>query len=269
MYEAELRCMIEAAKAAAKEIYAIYQRNFHIEYKSDNSPVTDADLASDKIIRERLCCFSSIAWLSEEDKDDLSRLDKRALFVVDPLDGTSDFVARDDSFCLNIALVIDRQPVAGVIMCPCSGDFAYALQGKGSYFVQNGVERQIHVSDRLDHLIAIESKTHRLPEEEAILTHNKDKIDKVVYYGASTKAIYLACGEADFSIRFITKTKEWDVCASDLIVTEAGGIFTDSRLHRFVYNRKDVVNRDGYSMFNRVENTKLLKEYLDYEKTLG
>ena len=77
--------------------------------------------------------------------------------------------------------------------------------------------------------------------------------------GASTKSISLAKGDVDASVRFTDKTKEWDVCAPELIVREAGGIFLDSKLKPFVYNRKDVYNHDGYCMFNKKENEILLK----------
>ena len=259
MYEKELEAMILAVKKANTEIMKIYRRGFHVDYKKDDSPVTEADLASNQIIRKELECFKDIAWLSEEDVDSEDRFKKRAVFIVDPLDGTQDFVSHDDYFGVNLALVVDNKPVVAVIGLPAKNAYAYAIKGKGSYYCQEDKEERMHVSDKLHDLIMVQSLTHNLPQEDLILNKHKDRIAKVIYLGASTKAIALAKGDVDASVRFTDQTKEWDVCAPDLIVEEAGGIFVDSKLNRFTYNRKDVINHDGYSMFNRIENTILLK----------
>ncbi len=102
--------------------------------------------------------------------------------------------------------------------------------------------------------------THENDEEKAVVQNHQDLIDHVIRAGASTKAILLALGKGDASIRYTDKTKEWDVCAPDLIVREAGGIFLDTKKKEFSYNKKDVYNHDGYCMFNRVENMVLLNE---------
>lgn len=262
MYESELRAMIEAGKEASAEVLRIYQKGFSVKIKEDNSPVTDADIASDALLRKKLSVFSDIAWLSEEEADDSSRLQKRALFIVDPLDGTADFVHHDGTFGINLALVVDHHPVASFIALPARQSFAYALKGAGTYFVSpDGKEERLHVSSRTDQLIALMSRTHVLPEEEKVLEVNRDKVAQAIASGASTKAVMLAAGKGDFSIRFTDQTKEWDTCAPELVVEEAGGVFLDSKLKPFTYNRKDVYNHDGYSMFNCRENTALLKNY--------
>lgn len=259
-YDAYLEAMLAAGKKASQEVLRIYQSGFHVELKSDSSPVTDADLASDKIIRSQLSRFDEIAWLSEEDQDDLSRLSSSLVFIIDPLDGTADFVRRDDSFGINIALVENGHPIISVVMVPARRSYAYAIRGKGSYYVdENGKETRLHVSDRTKDLIILESLAHVMEEEKDVYKRHADLIKEVIPSGASTKAILLASGKADASVRYTTHTKEWDVCAPELIVTEAGGIFTDSRGIPFHYNRENVYNQYGYSMFNRKENMILLK----------
>lgn len=258
MYEKELDAMILACKRASQEILQIYNRGFNVKIKDDKSPVTDADLASNKIIREVLSQFKDIAWLSEEDADNYERLNSKAIFIIDPLDGTEDFVRKDESFGVNIALVVNHKPVASVIGVPVKKSYAYALKGKGSYYVHDGKEEKLHVSSRTSDLIMVQSKTHNLKEEDEILKKHKDMIKEIIYLGASTKAIALARGDVDASIRFTPYTKEWDVCAPELVVTEAGGIFLDGKLKEFTYNRKDVYNHDGYCMFNREENKILM-----------
>ncbi len=265
MTEGQLDQVIRSMQAsiieASKEIMRIYNEGFDVEIKSDNSPVTKADLASNRIIKEHLKQYSEIGWLSEEDKDDLSRLDKKYVFVVDPLDGTQDFVDHDNSFSINLALVKDGKPLVAFIGVPSYQAYAYAYKGRGCFLFNADHSRtKLHVSERVDHLIYLSSMTHENDEEKAVVQNHQDLIDHVIRAGASTKAILLALGKGDASIRYTDKTKEWDVCAPDLIVREAGGIFLDTKKKEFSYNKKDVYNHDGYCMFNRVENMVLLNE---------
>ncbi|MFA6861003.1 MAG: 3'(2'),5'-bisphosphate nucleotidase CysQ [Bacilli bacterium] len=260
MYETELAKMIEAVKKSNLEIKRIYQAGFTVKLKADHSPVTDADLASNKIIRDTLSCFKDISWLSEEDIDDVKRMQAKKIFIIDPLDGTQDFVNHDGSFGVNLALVEDRHPVVAVIGVPMKQAYAYAVIGQGSYYVDaEGHKTRMHVSSRTKDLILVFSMTHVNKEEETVFNKHKTLIKEIQKLGASTKAIAIASGLADCCIRYTNATKEWDVCAPELIVTEAGGVFTDTNLKPFIYNRKNVYNEDGYCMFNRKENEILLK----------
>lgn len=259
MFEQELQLMIEAARRAASEIVKIYKSGFDVMIKEDRSPVTTADLRSNKIIRETLSVFKDTAWLSEEDKDDMTRLSKRKLFIIDPLDGTQDFVNRDDSFSINIALIVDKRPVVSVIAIPMEGSITYAKKNEGAFYMdRDGKVERIHTSSKLDNLIVCETKTHSSDKEEYFFKKNRDKIDKIIYSGASTKAVKIARGEGDICVRFSSETKEWDVAASDLIISEASGIMVDPDKKPFIYNREDVYNKKGYCIFNREENLKLL-----------
>lgn len=260
MYEDIIQSMKESILLANKAIKEIYEKGFNVEIKSDDSPVTDADLESNRIIRGCLAKYTDIAFLSEEEADDFSRLEKDMLFIVDPLDGTQDFVNHDDSFGVNLALVKDHKPIVAFIGFPYYQTYCYAIKGKGSYFVdKDGKETRLHVSDRLTDLVFLSSKTHELEKEREVMQRHRDKIKTVRHEGASIKAYLLAKGEGDVSVRYTSMTKEWDVCAPELVVTEAGGVFLDTNGKEFTYNRKDVYNHDGYCMFNRVENEVLLK----------
>lgn len=252
--------MLSSVLEANQKVLEIYNSGYDIEIKSDNSPVTTADLTSNKILRSRLSVFEDIAWLSEEDVDDPSRLNKKYVFILDPLDGTQDFVNRDGSFAINLALVEDGKPIGSIISFPVFESYAYAIKGKGSYYVEkDGTKTRLHVSDRLDNLIYLSSKTHELESERQVVVRHQDKIAQVLHEGASRKAYFVASGKGDASVRYTNMTKEWDVCAPDLLVKEAGGIFLETNGNDFVYNRQDVYNRNGYCMFNRKENMFLLK----------
>lgn len=254
-----IRDMEHAIVEASKEVMRIYREGFHVETKSDNSPVTDADLASNRIIHSHLDRYTDIGWLSEEDQDDSSRMDKKYVFVVDPLDGTQDFVNHDNTFAINLALVKENRPLIAFIGVPFLQSFAYAYRGRGAYVISADHSRsKLHVSDRRDHLVYLASKTNETGKEKLVIERHQDRIESVIRSGASTKAILLALGKGDCSVRYTDKTKEWDICASDLIVQEAGGIFLDTKKKEFLYNKKDVVNHDGYCMFNMVDNMDLL-----------
>ncbi len=260
MYETILQKMILAGKLASEKIMEIYEKGFNVEIKEDKSPVTDADIASDKIIRETLSCFTDVAWLSEEDTDDASRLSKQKLFIIDPLDGTIDFVQKDGQFGINIAYVEDHKPVVAVVCAPAQHQIAYAVKGKGAYLIHaDGTEERLHVSDKTENLTLVVSKTNCSKFEEKQFEKHSDLIKEIIPMGASTKAIYIASGKAEACIRMTDQTKEWDTCAPDLLITEAGGIFEDTRLEPFVYNRRDVYNHFGYVMLNRKENEVILK----------
>ena len=117
---------------AGIEILRHYRREIEVEYKEDNSPVTSADKAANEIIVSGLKSnFESIPVLAEESSDDLSRLNKEYCFVVDPLDGTKEYVKRNDEFTVNIALVERGRPIAGVIYVPVYKEMYYALKGMG------------------------------------------------------------------------------------------------------------------------------------------
>ncbi|MFA6829178.1 MAG: 3'(2'),5'-bisphosphate nucleotidase CysQ [Bacilli bacterium] len=260
MYEEIFNEIKIALKEAMDEVYAIYEKGFAVEYKEDDSPVTTADLRSNAIIRSHLSKFSDIAWLGEEDADNKERLAKDMVFIVDPLDGTQDFVNHDDCFGINIALVKDHKPIMAFIGMPFYGSYCYAVKGQGAYYVSKiGKEERLHVSSRTKDLIYLASKTHESQREKDVVAKHQDMIKEVIHQGASIKAYYLACGKGDCSVRYTSMTKEWDTCAPDLIVKEAGGIFVDSNGKEIVYNREDVYNRDGYSMFNCSDNMFLLR----------
>ena len=146
MYELELKIMLEAGKKAREKIMEIYNNGFTVEIKSDNSPVTQADKQADQIIRNTLKDhFPQYAILTEESNDDLSRLDNDYCFIVDPVDGTKDFVAKNGEFATNIALAYKHEIVVGVVFIPAKGDIYYALKGEGAYHIYpNGETKRIH-----------------------------------------------------------------------------------------------------------------------------
>ena len=255
MWEEQLNAAIEAGVAAIEGILKIYNTDFDVEIKDDNSPVTLADKNADKVIREILHKrFPDYAFLTEETDDDKSRLANDFVWIVDPVDGTKDFVAKDGGFTTNIALAYKHEAVVGVVVVPLTGEVYYAAKGMGAFYRKDGVTKQIHVNDKLENLIVYKSVFHSKQNEEEMYKKHADKIAKIEKWGSALKPCRIAQGLGELSYRLSDGTKEWDTAASQVIVEQAGGIFLDTNKKKIMYNREDVYNRDGYIICNRIEN---------------
>ena len=255
MWEEQLNAAIEAGVKAIKGILEIYNTNFDVEIKDDNSPVTLADKNADKVIREYLHNkYPEYAFLTEESTDNKERLNNDYVWIVDPVDGTKDFVAKDGGFTTNIALAYKHEAVVGVVVVPLTGEIYYAAKGLGAFYRHQGITKRIHVNDKLDNLIVYKSVFHSTKQEEVMYEKYKDKIAKIEKWGSALKPCRIAQGLGELSYRLTDGTKEWDTAASQVIVEEAGGIFLDTKGKRIMYNREDVHNRIGYVICNRKEN---------------
>ena len=170
MYEKELNKMIEAAKKAQELILDVYHTDFEVITKEDNSPVTNADKGADKIIREILSKeFPDYGFLTEESKDTKERLTKEYIFVVDPVDGTKEFVSRNGQYTTNIALIHKHEVVAGVINIPMLNTVYFASKGSGAYKLKSdGEKTRIHVSDRTENLRAVRSCSFFNEKEKSV-----------------------------------------------------------------------------------------------------
>lgn len=254
-YEKELNAAIKAAEDAMKVILDFYYKGFEVETKEDNSPVTSADKASDKLIREELeKQFPNYAFLTEEEADDKSRLENDFVWIIDPLDGTKDFVAHDDGFTVNIALAYKHEAVLGVVAIPVQNTIYYATKGSGAYVKHENSSKKIHVNDKIKDLTCLTSVFHFTEEEKAMTVKHADKIKHIEKCGSSIKSCYIAEGKAEITYRLNDGTKEWDTAAFQIIVEEAGGFVLKPNGERIFYNREDVYNREGYVVINNKEN---------------
>ena len=260
MWEREIEEMKNAALLAEKKILEVYHSTFKVETKSDDSPVTEADKAADKIIKDYLKeRFPDYAFLTEESVDTKERLHKDLLFIIDPVDGTVEFVNKSGGFSTNIALCYKNEIVAGVINIPLEQMTYYAVKGQGAY--KEGRDKnphRIHVSDRVGkNLRALISISHLIDKEKAQIERHKECYESVTPCGAATKFCRIAEGKADVAIRYSVDTKEWDTAAGEILLEEAGGYFTNIHLEKYTHNREDVYNRDGYVVVNDLRNALL------------
>ncbi|MFA6796540.1 MAG: inositol monophosphatase family protein [Bacilli bacterium] len=254
-YAELLKAMVDVAQRASKEIMKYYKEGFDVEIKSDNSPVTTADKAANEIIVNTLRAkFPNIGMLTEEAIDNKERLNKEDIFVIDPLDGTADFVQKDDMFAINIALVHDHHPVVGVVCIPASGTYYFAVKGHGSYVVTDeSMIKRIRVSNKTQDITVLSSLCHPNSRIKDVCENNS-AIKELKLVGSSLKACLVAEGKAEVNYTFGANTKEWDTCAPQIIVEEAGGIYRDTKGESIYYNREDVYNRSGFVVLNKEEN---------------
>lgn len=254
MWNDECKVAIECAVRAGHKIMEIYEDEtaWNVVSKDDKSPLTAADTASNKIIVEALRkSFPAYAILSEEEKDSKERLQNDLCFVVDPLDGTKEFIKRNGQFTVNIALAYKHKTVMGVIYVPATGELYYASQGDGAFYQKEDEVQQIHVSDQTEDLRCVMSSSHGCAEMDALI--EKHGIQHFVKMGSSLKGCVVAKGDADIYFRH-NPTMEWDTAAMQCIVEEAGGIFRQMDDTEMLYNREDSLNAKGFYAINCEQN---------------
>lgn len=237
-------------KQAGGAVLKFYYDGCEVDYKDDNSPLTQADLTSNEIIVSGLEKFG-YGVLSEELTDNDLRLSKKRVWIIDPLDGTKDFVQKTDDFTIMIGLVEEGAPVLGVIYRPAKDELYYAVKNSGAFLQVGEKEPQrICVSRKSDIREArmLSSRFHESESENGMIRDLGIREKDIC--GSSIKACMIARGGAEINFNSVPKTWEWDVCASDIILHEAGGKMTDTRGQGFVYNKKDPRNNYGYVASN-------------------
>jgi 3'(2'), 5'-bisphosphate nucleotidase len=225
------------------EIYGYEDFSAITQLKADESPLTLADHESNEIITRGLqSLYPQIPILSEEGKhtDYEIRKDWHQFWLVDPLDGTKEFIKRNGAFTVNIALIVGNQPVLGVIYAPVIQSLYYGKVGEGAFKQEeNGAPVAIQVNRKSKELIAVGSRSHAHPAEEQVL-QRYDVID-TISIGSSLKFCLVAEGKADIYYRH-GPTMEWDTAAGQAIVTAAGGKVLDTAGAIFTYNKLSLVN---------------------------
>ncbi|MGM0597520.1 MAG: 3'(2'),5'-bisphosphate nucleotidase CysQ [Myxococcota bacterium] len=255
-YQLLIKELLPVIREAGKKIMEIYEDDFEVEYKKDSSPLTRADQEANQIIVDFLKkTWPEHAVLSEEVKDDFSRLGREWCWIVDPLDGTKEFVKRNGEFTVNIALSKNQKSVLGMIHVPVTGELYYAYKQGGAFYqtTPDNKFEQIEVSNKTEELCLVMSRSHASAKLQNLINKNKKFIQKSTQAGSSLKGCLVARGEADIYYRF-NPTMEWDTAALQIIVEEAGGIVEQLDGSPLLYNRKDSLNAKGFYVLNRREN---------------
>lgn len=248
---------VKASLQAGEAILKVYETAISVEMKEDNSPLTEADKQADKIIGEYLK-ETSIPILSEEGKhtDFAERKKWKKLWIVDPLDGTKEFIKRNGEFTVNIALVEDNYPVIGVIYVPVTKTLYVASKETGAVKIKDCAledtwEEMLNKAEKLPLEIdkstyfIVASRSHLSEETSDYIKEVEEKIDQkvdIVAMGSSLKICLVAEGRADAYPRF-APTMEWDTAAGQAIAEAAGASFIHYKTgKRMRYNRENLRN---------------------------
>ncbi len=233
--------IMSIARQAGTKIMELYTQDFSVVNKQDNTPLTTADIAANNIICDSLKALTpSLPVLAEESAvvDFRERMQWRQYWLVDPLDGTREFIKKNGEFSVNISLIEGQQAILGVIYVPVTG-VAYCAS------LNNGAERY-----QTDSTISTLTVKKTDPADITIVSsrsHVSEKLKQFIarfdnptllFMGSSLKCCLIAEGKADIYPRF-GPTSEWDTAAAQIIVEEAGGIIVDTRFRRLEYNKKE------------------------------
>ncbi len=262
MEEAYILCAIDAALQAGAEIMEVYtdpKSDFQVERKADNSPLTIADKRAHQAISRLLRQGSPYPLLSEEGK--LTPYEQRAaweeLWIVDPLDGTKEFIKRNGEFTVNIAWVRRGVPVAGVIYVPVKQCLYFASEDLGAFKIENITRLdgaslgdltaravRLPLKEQRDEFVIVASRSHSTPETEAYIERMRQKhaAVRLCSSGSSLKICLVAEGKADVYPRF-APTMEWDTAAGHAIMRAVGGeIWQAGGEGPLRYNKGDLLN---------------------------
>jgi 3'(2'), 5'-bisphosphate nucleotidase len=221
LVDKQLELALEAAQKAGAAVMRYYQQTLSVQHKQDGSPLTLADQAAHRVIADCLVC-SGLVVVSEEG-DDLYLAAER-YWLIDPLDGTKDFLAGNGEFTVNIALVDQGRPVLGVVFAPAVNDLYWGVEGKGAWRIRDGVLTALSANTRSTSLRMATSRFHDHPDVDIFEVQNE--ITERVAIGSALKYGLLAAGEVDVFPRLVGSS-EWDTAAGQAVLEAAGGHVLD------------------------------------------
>ena len=264
-YVPELQVAIELAREAGAAILELYEGPLKVEqknYDDDVEPVTQADRIANELIVGRLAQeFPDDGILAEESVDTARRLAKARVWMVDPLDGTNGFIDGNGDFAVQIGLVENGDCVVGVVYQPLTDVLYRAVLGEGSWIERPEFpSERAHVSDRrnLASMRLAASRSHRSPRMNKVV--RRLGFEEEVQRGSvGIKVGLLVERQCDVYIHLSPRTKQWDTCAPQLILTEAGGRLSDLFGRPLKYNVQDVQNRNGLVASNGVSHDLIIE----------
>jgi len=260
---AETKISIDAAMKAGKAVMELYDKPISSTLKSDNEPITKADINSNEIIQKIISVFN-YPILSEESKDDLNRLHSKKIWIVDPLDGTSDFIKKTGEFTIMISLVEDKKPILGIIFWPSEDTLFFAQKDQGAFKLHGGAWSKLSVSNisELTKCRVVGSRYHISDKEKNFL--KRLNISQFTSKGSSLKVTDVSSAIADLYFTTTNKIKQWDTCASYCLITEAGGKMTDMYGTDLKYNTEKLNHENGLLVSNGLIHDSLIKNYREF-----
>ena len=246
---------------AGEVILNYYNENVDVIYKDDESPLTKADLASHKIITDSIKKITpDIPLLSEEEFIDWKIRKKwKKYWLIDPLDGTKEFIKKNDEFTVNIALIENNRPILGVIYTPALNELFYSIKNFGSYKILTKKKlntlkeaKRISINKKKSNKIKIVgSRSHSNPILDKWVNKNFNEFD-ILQKGSSLKFCLIAEGSADIYPRF-GPTSEWDIAAGHIILEEAGGKLKSIDNKEILYNEKENILNPEFFAYSNID----------------
>jgi 3'(2'), 5'-bisphosphate nucleotidase len=232
---------LDVAKHAGRRIMEVYDAGFNVAQKNDQTPLTEADMAAHHAIEEGLRALTPDLPVLSEEAAQIPFAERRQwhrYWLVDPLDGTREFIRRNGEFSVNIALIDDDRPVLGIVYAPVLGLCYFACRGGGA-FKQEALEKPVPIWARPYDggcVVVAGSRSHRGKAMERFLSHLSEY--ECIPLGSALKSCLVAEGKADVYPR-LGPTSEWDTAAAQCVLEEAGGHLTDTHMRPLRYNTKD------------------------------
>lgn len=259
----ELEFAIRLARDAGNVLLEYYALPPDVDYKAGSEPVTDADRAANALIVRSIAeAFPDDGILAEETPDTRERLAHDRVWVIDPMDGTKEFIKHNGEFSVMIGLAVDGAAELGVVYQPTEDRMFYAAPGVGSFLVHKGGEPvPLRVGEKTDPaaMYVAVSRSHR--NEKIDLVLEALGVANEVKSGSVGLKVGLVCEQrCDFYIHPSPATKQWDTCAPEAVLKHAGGRMTDLEGNSFVYNRRDLYNRYGILATNGVAHDRILEQ---------
>jgi len=257
----ELEVARRLAREAGSILMGFYKGDTKIEWKGRDDPVTAADhAANEMLVRELAKAFPNDAILSEEAPDDKARLNKDRVWMVDPMDGTKQFIEKLDEFAVMIGLLVGGEPQIGVVYNPATDRMFYAAPGIGAFVEEKLTTKRLRVSDLADptRMIAAMSRSHHSPTVDAI--RQRLGTTGEVRSGSVGLKLGLICeGQAHIYVHPGAKTNQWDTCGPEAILRAAGGRITDASGQPIEYNTDHVRNMNGIVATNGPVHDKVVE----------
>lgn len=263
----DLESIIKLAKEAGEVIMENYSKDFEVDFKNGDKydPVTSIDKMCDKLIRERVAkMYPSDEILSEENEDIPLNYSNR-VWMIDPVDGTKEFVARNGQFCIMIGLCVDGDPVLGVVYAPVKKKIYFAEKGKGAFLQKNNKKIKLSVSkqDFLSKSSLITRNPHggNRPLDKPV--GSLEVKDFIHYDSVGLKLGLIAEGEADLHINSNFRTSKWDTCAPQIILQEAGGKLTDVYGSKLNYKKEGVRWQNSFIASNKRLHDNIVEAFVE------
>jgi 3'(2'), 5'-bisphosphate nucleotidase len=256
---------LEVAKKLALEAGTIlmdyYRQGTSVDWKAPGDPVTAADRdASQLIVGGLRREFPQHGVLCEEEPDDLSRLQRSDVWMIDPMDGTREFIEHRGEFAVQIGLVVKGTPVVGVVYQPTTKKLYYAAAGLGAFLETSGTATSLHVSTEevASRLIIVESRSHRSARVQAI--RQRMRIKESILTGSVGLKVGIVCeGRAHVYVHTGSRTHLWDTCGPEAILREAGGRITDVYNAPLRYDLSETRNMHGIVVTNAVIHDRVVQ----------